>query len=154
MSATSTFIQVLVALCLFSLFTAGVEGAANTTCPAPCDPCTGSDAGGCCSQYFDFLDRTYCDPYCMVADYQCCGCVAVNATQDIFECYSCPKGQACIENSRHLNPLPNNQTGWYCASGSALAPSRYLVAVAVALLLFVAFADSFVSVAAFLDSKL
>jgi hypothetical protein len=113
----------------------------------------GDDTGGCCSQTFDFLNKTYCDAYCMVAEYQCCGCVVVNETRDLFECYSCPRGQACIENARHQNPLPYNQTGWYCASGSALTPSRYLAAIAVALFLFVAFADSFVSVAAFLDAS-
>jgi len=130
---SNCFAFVLFAVCLVAV----VEGAANNTCVAGCPPCTAGDTGGCCSQFIEYANKSYCDPYCMVANYQCCGCVVVNVTNDIFECFSCPASQTCFNNSRHQNPLPGNQTRWYCASGSALAPSRfYLAILALALLLF------------------
>lgn len=101
--------------------------------------------------FIEATNQTYCDPYCMVAGYQCCGCVVVNVTNDIYECYSCPGGQECIENTRAPldYTLPFNQSTWYCASASGLAPSLYFpVMLVVSLFLLMALADSFTSTAA------
>ncbi len=93
-----------------------------------CDsPCVGDDEGPCCASYVSFVNKTYCAPYCLVKDYKCCGCVVTNVTNDIFQCFSCPVEQECVEANGGWPNLPGDQKAWYCASGTSLAPHHLML---------------------------
>jgi len=124
----------LLAMCLSPVLGSS-SPACGTLCPGFAFSCVGTDSGPCCAEVMT-NSTTACaySPYCLVDGYQCCGCVAINKTLNLYHCGGCPSHQKCVYDT----PTRIPGTGWHCASGSSLTPHSLFV-LAIAIVLFFVF---------------